>query len=165
MHCRLYRHYSHYQDPSKVSHPPRPMLGHNPQLISTSVAPINNTVEKFFGLLPNQISPYRALLGLPSYARGVFKVVIRTLNIVAIVLLAILVPSFDTIMALLGSAMAISICIILPLAFHLSLFGHELSKEERVLNWFLVVICSIMGTVGTVWVFLPKDMRERLDGF
>ena len=67
-------------------------------------------------------------------------------------------------MALLGSAMAFSICIILPVAFHLSLFGHEISPKEKALNWFLIVICSIMAVVGTAWVFLPKHVRERLDG-
>lgn len=83
----------------------------------------------------------------------------------AVILLAILVPSFDTIMALMGSAMAFSICIVLPLVFHLSLFGHELSRKETLLNWVLIVSCSIMGTVGTVWVFLPRNVRERMDGF
>ena len=68
-------------------------------------------------------------------------------------------------MALMGSAMAFSICIILPLAFHLKLFGKELGTKEKVLNWFLIVISSVMAVIGTVWVFLPKKMRERMDGF
>ena len=88
----------------------------------------------------------------------------RCLTIVIIVLLAVLVPSFDTVMALLGSAMAFSICIILPLAFHLKLFGKEISKKEKALDWFLIVACSIMAVIGTVWVFLPKHIRENLDG-
>ena len=67
-------------------------------------------------------------------------------------------------MALMGSAMAFSICIILPLAFHLNLFGKELCTKEKVLNWFLIVISSIMAVIGTVWVFLPKQLRERMDG-
>ena len=68
-------------------------------------------------------------------------------------------------MALMGSAMAFSICIILPLAFHLKLFGKELGIKEKVLNWFLIVISSVMAVIGTVWVFLPKQTRERMDGF
>ena len=68
-------------------------------------------------------------------------------------------------MALMGSAMAFSICIILPLAFHLKLFGKELGTKEKVLNWFLIVVSSVMAVIGTVWVFLPKKMRERMDGF
>lgn len=67
-------------------------------------------------------------------------------------------------MALMGSAMAFSICVVLPLAFHLKMFGKELKMKEKVLNWFLIVVCSIMAVIGTVWVFLPKQMRERMDG-
>ncbi len=81
-----------------------------------------------------------------------------------IIFIAILVPSFDTVMGFMGSAMAFSICIILPLAFHLKLFGKELGMKEKVLNWFLIVVCSVMAVIGTVWVFLPKQMRERMDG-
>ena len=128
-----------------------------------SVAPINNTVERFFGLDPRQISQSSGLVGLSSYTRGFLECGIRILTVVVIVVLAILVPSFDTIMALLGSAMAFSICIVLPLAFHLKLFGNEIGRTEKGLNWFLIVICSIMGIVGTVWVFLPKHVRENLD--
>ena len=59
--------------------------------------------------------------------------------------------------------MAFSICIILPLAFHLKIFGKDIGAAERVLNWFLIIVCSIMALVGTVWVFLPKELRQRLD--
>lgn len=105
-----------------------------------------------------------SLLGLSGYSRGILKFMIRIVTVAVIILIAILVPSFDAIMALMGSAMAFSICIVLPLAFHLKLFGKELGMKEKALNWFLIVVCSIMAVIGTVWVFLPKQMRERLDG-
>jgi len=100
---------------------------------------------------------------MSSYTRGFIKGLIRVLTIAVIVILAILVPSFDTVMALMGSAMAFSICIILPLAFHLKIFGKKIPRKERALNWFLIVACSIMAVIGTVWVFIPKGMRERMD--
>lgn len=75
-----------------------------------------------------------------------------------IVTIAILVPSFDRIMALMGSVMCFSICIILPLAFYLKMFSHEISRKERILDWVLIITCSVMAVVGTVWVFLPKEM-------
>lgn len=100
---------------------------------------------------------------MSSYTRGFIKGFIRIFTIAVIVIFAILVPSFDTIMALMGSAMAFSICIILPLAFHLKIFGKEIPRKERALNWFLIVSSSIMAIVGTVWVFLPKETRERMD--
>lgn len=64
-----------------------------------------------------------------------------------------------------GSAMAFSICIVLPLAFNLKLFRHQLSRIEQILNSILIVVCSVMAVVGTVWVFLPRKLRESLDGF
>lgn len=101
---------------------------------------------------------------MPGYTRGVLKCVVRAFNIVAITLLAILVPSFDIIMGLLGSAMAFSICIILPVAFHLRLYSDSIGIKEKALNWFLIVVSSLMAIIGTVWVFLPTHVRERWDG-
>ena len=97
--------------------------------------------------------------------RTLFRVVIRILTLALVVLLAILVPSFDTVMALLGSAMAFSICIILPMAFHLKLFYKEISPAGKALHWGLIGLCSILAVVGTVWVFLPEGMRHALDGW
>ena len=101
---------------------------------------------------------------MPGYTRGILKCIVRIFNIVVITLLAILVPSFDTIMGLLGSAMAFSICIILPLTFHLKLYSDSIGIQEKALNWFLIVVSSIMAIIGTAWVFLPKHVRERWDG-
>lgn len=129
-----------------------------------STRPINDVIERLVGLDPQEIPPNTGPLGLSGYTRGVLKAVIRIGTLTVIILLALLVPSFDTIMALMGSAMAFSICIVLPLAFNLKLFGSELDVREKVLNWFLIVICSVMAVIGTVWVFLPKQIRERMDG-
>ena len=95
---------------------------------------------------------------MSGFSRGLLKLGIRILTVIIITIIAILVPSFDRIMALMGSALCFTICIILPLAFYLKLFGHELSLEERVFDWFLIAVCSIMAVVGTVWAFLPKSM-------
>ena len=130
----------------------------------SSARPIYNILEKFIGLDPQEMPRASGLLGLSGYARGSLKFAIRIFTVAVIILIAILVPSFDTIIALMGSAMAFSICIVLPLAFHLKLFGKEMGMKEKVLNWFLIVVCSILAVIGTVWVFLPKQMRERMDG-
>lgn len=132
--------------------------------IPLNARPIYNIIEKLVGLDPQEMPRASGLLGLSGYTRGFLKFAIRVFTIAVIILIAILVPSFDTIMALMGSAMAFSICIVLPLAFHLKLFGKDLGKKEKVLNWFLIVVCSVMAVIGTVWVFLPKQMRERMDG-
>lgn len=61
-------------------------------------------------------------------------------------------------MALLGSGLTFSICIILPLSFYLRIFGKEVSIGERVLDYILIAISAVMAVMGTVWVFLPKEL-------
>ena len=78
--------------------------------------------------------------------------------IVLIVVIAIVLPNFDSIMAFMGSTLCFSICVILPLAFYLKIFGEDIALKERILDWILVVVCSIMALVGTIWAFLPKEM-------
>jgi vesicular inhibitory amino acid transporter len=60
-------------------------------------------------------------------------------------------------MALMGSSLCFTICIILPLAFYLRIFGKEIPVSERIADWMLLFISSIMAAVGTVWAFLPKE--------
>ena len=116
------------------------------------------TVEILCGLDARGVASSNGLVGLTGYSRGLLKCVIRIGVTIVIVLIAILIPSFDRIMALMGSVMCFSICIILPLAFYLKIFGREISRKERILDWLLIVSSSVMALVGTVWVFLPKDM-------
>jgi vesicular inhibitory amino acid transporter len=84
--------------------------------------------------------------------------VVRIFTVALIVVLAIVFPSFDRIMAFLGSFLCFTICIILPLAFYLKIFGKEISKKERIVDWFLLILSSILAAIGTVWAFLPREM-------
>jgi solute carrier family 32 (vesicular inhibitory amino acid transporter) len=99
-----------------------------------------------------------SILHVSSGTRNLIKFLLRILTNVVIVCIAIVFPSFDSIMALLGSAMCFTICIILPLMFYLKIFGKEISMRERIFDYFLIVVCSILASIGTVWAFLPKDM-------
>ncbi|KAL3469265.1 transmembrane amino acid transporter protein-domain-containing protein [Aspergillus californicus] len=94
--------------------------------------------------------------------RRVLRVFIRVIVVAIIVVMAIIFPSFDRIMALMGSALCFTICIILPLAFHLKIFGREIHPRERLLNWTLLVISSILAVIGTAWAFLPQEMIVSL---
>lgn len=74
--------------------------------------------------------------------------------------IAILLPDFDSVMALMGSALCFTICMILPIAFYLKIFdsnGKQILKKERILGYVLIVICGILGLVGTVFAIIPKD--------
>lgn len=61
-------------------------------------------------------------------------------------------------MALSGSALTFTICIILPLAFYLRIFGERIVWWERGLCWGLIGVSIALAVVGTVWVFLPTEM-------
>ena len=122
-----------------------------------SCRPIISTVEVVCGLDPRLLSPNSRLQGMSAFNRGLFKILIRILVIVLIVVIALVIPDFDTIMAFMGATLCFTICIILPLGFYLKIFGNEISLRERILDWVLIITCSIMGVVGTIWAFLPKE--------
>jgi solute carrier family 32 (vesicular inhibitory amino acid transporter) len=95
--------------------------------------------------------------GMSGFGRGMLRAAIRIGVIFVVMILAIAVPSFDRVMALLGSAFCFNICIILPCCFYLRLVD-DISAREKVLLWSLILPCSIMGTLGTVWAFLPAEV-------
>ena len=89
--------------------------------------------------------------------RRFLRSTIRILVLVFIVLVAIAFPSFDTIMSIMGNSLCFSICIVLPLAFYLKIFGDKISKRERIVDWVLIVVCSVLGVIGTVFTFIPRE--------
>jgi vesicular inhibitory amino acid transporter len=124
--------------------------------------PIISTIETFSGLHVFAVSESGASIGPSPFTRTILKFAIRILVIIVFVITAILFPSFDSIMAFMGSALCFSICVILPLLFHLKIFGDRISPGERWWNWFLIVVSSVMAAVGTVFSFLPKSVIERM---
>ncbi|KAK9359230.1 transmembrane amino acid transporter protein-domain-containing protein [Lipomyces starkeyi] len=103
---------------------------------------------------------------------------IRILTNLLVVIIAILFPAFDRIMALVGSALGFTICIVLPLAFYLKIFGpgrlkpayyispsgqshtgitQELSKAEIVFDLFAIAVGAVLAVVGGVWALLPDE--------
>jgi solute carrier family 32 (vesicular inhibitory amino acid transporter) len=79
------------------------------------------------------------------------------LILVVIVAMAILFPKFDVVIGFLGSCLCFTICIILPLAFYLKTFKDAINLRERLLDWFLIIVCTILAVVGTVFAFLPRQ--------
>lgn len=63
-------------------------------------------------------------------------------------------------MTLLGAVACFSICLILPLAFHLKLFGKELGALERWGNWALMIFSAVCAIVSTIFACLPKEMLD-----
>ena len=57
-----------------------------------------------------------------------------------------------------GSGLCFAICVILPIFFYLKLFGSEISRKERIIDWVIIVVSTIMAISGTIWAFLPKSL-------
>ena len=123
-----------------------------------SARPIFSLFEHILGLGPREIPEAPGLSGVSGFSRGIFKAVMRIVITLVIMIIAVVCPSFDRVMALVGSAFCFTICIILPVAFYLKIFGKDVSLKERLFGIFLIVICSAMAAVGTVWAFLPKEI-------
>jgi vesicular inhibitory amino acid transporter len=125
--------------------------------VPLNARPIVSTFEVLFGLDTRVLASSSSLNGMSGLNRGIAKIALRIVTIITFVIIAILFPSFDRIMTLLGSVACFSICIVLPLAFHLKLFGKEIGKGEKLLNWVLIVISTIMAVISTVCACLPKE--------
>ncbi|KAL5121622.1 hypothetical protein ACEQ8H_000308 [Pleosporales sp. CAS-2024a] len=126
--------------------------------IPLNARPIVSTFEVVFGLDARALAASDGMTGMTGLNRGIAKVSLRIGTIITFVVIAVLFPSFDRIMTLLGSVACFSICIILPLAFHLKLFGKDIGATEKTLNWLLIALSSLMAVVSTVFACLPKEL-------
>jgi vesicular inhibitory amino acid transporter len=113
--------------------------------VPLAARPIVSTIEILWALDPS------------SRAHAAFRIAIRVAVLALVVVVAIAFPAFDRIMAFMGSALCFTICVILPLLFHLRLFGGRISRAERWLNYALVAVSSVLAIVGTVWAVLPPS--------
>ena len=109
------------------------------------------------GVEPRAIALPAEAVGMTPFARGIVRIAIRIVCNIVFVLIAIICPSFDRIMSFLGSALCFSICVILPLLFYLKIFGDEVSRREKILDWILVIVSSILAIIGTGFTFVSKE--------
>ncbi|KAK3296023.1 amino acid transporter [Chaetomium fimeti] len=138
--------------------------------IPLNARPIVATVEVLLGLHQQAVagpadydpvpssSFIHSLVGRGMGFRGAMKVVIRVGVVVVFLGISIVFPAFDSIMAFMGSALCFTICVTLPLAFYLKLFGHEISTREKAFAFTVMVISFVLSVIGTVWAFLPKSL-------
>lgn len=71
--------------------------------------------------------------------------------------MAIGIPSFELIAAILGGLFGYLICIIVPITFHLKMFRGQMSRRQLIIDWMVILISLVLGVVGTVWEFLPRE--------
>ena len=73
--------------------------------------PIGTTLEVLAGLNQQVVSDSTVLVGRTNYFRGFMKVFIRVFVLIVFLVISILFPSFDSIMAFMGSALCFTICV------------------------------------------------------
>lgn len=129
--------------------------------VPLSNRPIMDTFNKKFGIDLRQMDTKAKAASEASIKHRSIRATIATLCNVVELGIAILIPNFDSIMALMGSALCFTICVILPIAFRLRIFM-ELSLKERILNWTLIVVSSILGIFGVVWALVPPETIHRI---
>ncbi|KAL7918331.1 transmembrane amino acid transporter domain-containing protein [Trichoderma austrokoningii] len=93
-----------------------------------------------------------------DFIRGCLRGLVRVVVVLILLCISILFPAFDSVCAFLGAALCSLISIILPILFYLKLYGKDVSVRERIVLLCILVVFSVLGLVGTVWTFLPKDL-------
>lgn len=123
-----------------------------------SCAPIISAFQVQFGLDVRILEPDDPRRDRSPFMRKLLDSTIRILVLVVNVVIAIAFPSFDVIMSFLGSCLCFTICVILPVAFYLKTFHDVISTRERILDWGLIIVCSILAVIGTVFAFIPREL-------
>jgi vesicular inhibitory amino acid transporter len=78
------------------------------------------------------------------------KVLVRTLLVVSTVVVALVVPFFGHLMALVGSLLSVMAAMLLPCIFYLKIFGvARCSRAEVALIANIIVLGSVVAAAGT----------------
>ncbi|KAL7945727.1 transmembrane amino acid transporter domain-containing protein [Trichoderma barbatum] len=94
----------------------------------------------------------------PAFVRSCQRALVRVVVVLILLCISIVFPAFDSVCAFLGAALCSLISVILPISFYLKLYAKDVSAKERLVLYCLLVVFSVLGLIGTVWTFLPKDL-------
>ena len=121
--------------------------------------PVMDTFNKKFMIDPRQMDPEARTISEKSTKHRLARATIAiAVNIVELGV-ALAIPDFDSIMALMGSAFCFFICVILPLIFYLRIFwgSDELTLFRKVFCFFAIAVSAALAIVGTIFAILPKE--------
>jgi solute carrier family 32 (vesicular inhibitory amino acid transporter) len=128
--------------------------------IPLSNRPMTDTINKKFYLDLRQMDPKARLHSEKSLKHRAARSAIAIGANVIQLGISIGFPDFDSIMSLMGSALCITICVILPISFYLRIFsseGKEIGRGERILDWVLLIVSGALAILGTIFAVMPKD--------
>lgn len=106
--------------------------------------PIITTYENYFDLVDVKRSNAK------KFAK---KITLRFVYIFLTLILSLSISSFGKVVALLGSAICITLCMVLPYAFKLIILKDELSNKDAIVlrcGVYIGIICAILGTIGVI---------------
>lgn len=111
--------------------------------------PIVSTLDILFGLdsVPWTFSKH-------LFWPRVFKFAIRIFVVMCFVVMAIMFPQFDRIIAFFGSLLCVTICVILPVSFYLKIYSGKIPRYELIADYILLAIFTALAAVGTAWCFI-----------
>ncbi|MCL7027904.1 hypothetical protein MKW94_021039 [Papaver nudicaule] len=70
--------------------------------------------------------------------------------LMVVLVLAITIPFFETVLSLTGSLVSIFVSVILPIAFYLRIFRQTIPLASLVIHMIIIVICLVIGIIGTI---------------
>lgn len=79
--------------------------------IPLNAQPIISTMEVITGVRQQVVAESDTMVGLSPTSRGIVKVAIRLMTLLTFLVISIVFPAFDTIMAFMGSTLCYTICI------------------------------------------------------
>ncbi|KAG2331771.1 hypothetical protein Bca4012_018649 [Brassica carinata] len=86
---------------------------------------------------------------------GMYCVWLRWLLVLAVTLVALLVPNFADFLSLVGSSVCCALGFVLPALFHLIVFKDEIGWKQRTLNSGIVLLGFVLAVSGT-WSSLSE---------
>ncbi|KAK4940009.1 hypothetical protein LTR66_014954 [Elasticomyces elasticus] len=127
--------------------------------IPLSNRPIQDTINKKFYVDLRQMDAKARALSEQSFAHKLGRASIAVLCNTSQLGIAILLPDFDNIMALMGSAFCLTICIIFPIGFYLRLFwgSGEIKVLEMIFCFLVIAVATVLAVIGTIFAILPKE--------
>ncbi|TFA97945.1 Vacuolar amino acid transporter 1 [Trichoderma ghanense] len=133
--------------------------------IPLNARPLITTADVLCGLHPAHNLQQQQQQSSPSspsssaaFIRSCQRALIRVVIVLVLLFISIVFPAFDSVCAFLGAALCSLIAIVLPIAFYLKLYAKDVAPRERFVLRCLLVVFAVLGLVGTVWTFLPKDL-------
>jgi vesicular inhibitory amino acid transporter len=87
-------------------------------------------------------------------AYGIYRLLLRTILTGLSLVFAVIIPSFLTVLGIIGAFFGFFDAVLFPTMCFLRLYGNRISLVESIWNYFLLVFGVLSLIIGTVWAIL-----------